>query len=112
MMIMKIKKEKCAKNCFIKGKLKIEDYKTCLGAIWRGNEISYLENNTVHADSLKEDDNDFIKNNRLILKSQKRFESINTMYSAKNVALSANNEKRTQPIDSIKIYLYIEQINW
>ena len=33
MMIMKIKKEKCAKNCFIKGKLKIEDYKTCLGAI-------------------------------------------------------------------------------
>ena len=33
------------------------------------------------------------------------------MYSAKNVALSANNEKRIQPIDSIKIYLYIEQIN-
>ena len=46
-------KAKDSKNCFIKRKLKFENYKNCLEAIQLKNEISYLENNKINIDSIK-----------------------------------------------------------
>ena len=58
-------KWKGTKKCFIKRKLKFEDYKNCLEAAQIGNEINHLEKKTA-ADSLKEDHKEFIKNNKLV----------------------------------------------
>ena len=59
------------------------------------------------ADSLRENREEFIKNNRLILNSKQRFwsEKHNVFTEeAKKIALSANNDERIQLIDSIKTY--------
>ena len=50
-----------------------------------------------------------LKNNKLILKSQKRFKSKrnNVFTGAVNkIALSASNDKRIQSVDSIETYAY------
>ena len=50
-----------------------------------------------------------MKNNKLILKSQKRFRSENHYIFTEEVnknALSANHDKRTQSSDSIETYAY------
>ena len=50
-----------------------------------------------------------MKNNKVILKSQKRFRSENHYIFTEEVnknALSANHDKRTQSIDSIETYAY------
>ena len=59
----------------IKRKLKFEDYENCLEAAQIGNKINHLENNKIDVDSLKEDHKEFIKSNKLILKTQQRFRS-------------------------------------
>ena len=59
----------------IKRKLKFEDYENCLEAAQIGNKINHLENNKTDVDSLKEDHKEFIKSNKLILKTQQRFRS-------------------------------------
>ena len=68
-------KAKVKKNCFIKWNLKFEDYKNCLEAAQIGNEINHLEKNKIETDKLKKDHKEFIKNNKLMLKTQKRFKS-------------------------------------
>ena len=65
------KKAKDTKKCFIKRKLKFEGYKNCLEAAQIENKIKHLEKNKIDVDSPKE----FIKNNRLILKTKQRFKS-------------------------------------
>ena len=60
-------------------------------------------------DSLKENYKEFIKNNRLILKSQQRFKSKKPNVCTEEVskiALRANNEKKIQTIDSVESYAY------
>ena len=59
------------KTCsyFIKRKLKFEDYKHFLEATQFENKINQLEKNNVDVDSLRENHRDFIKSNKLILKS-------------------------------------------
>ena len=64
------KKENGSKKCTIKRKLKFTDYKICLEAPQIENKISHLEKIKIDADSLKEDHKEFIKNNKLILKTQ------------------------------------------
>ena len=39
------------------------------------NKINHLERNENYTDSLKKDHKEFIKNNKLILKTQQRFKS-------------------------------------
>ena len=59
------------KTCsyFIKRKLEFEDYKHFLEATQFENKINQLEKNNVDVDSLRENHRDFIKSNKLILKS-------------------------------------------
>ena len=59
--------------------------------------------------SLKEDHKEFIKNNRLILKTQQRFISEkHNVYTEEinKIALSSNDDKRIQSIDSIVTWIW------
>ena len=67
-----MKKEKNTKNCVKRIKLKSEDYKNCLEAVQIENKINHFD-----LDSLKNDHKEFIKNSKLILKTQERFRSEN-----------------------------------
>ena len=99
-------KAKGTKKCAIKIKLKFEDYKNCLELDQAENKMNHLEENKVDADSLKEDRKEFIKNNKLILKTKQRFRSgkHNVFTEEINkVALSSNYDKIIQPIHYIEI---------
>ena len=66
----------------------------------------YLTN---YVDSLKKDQKEFIKNNKLILKTQQRFRSEKHNVFTKEInkiALSSNDDKRIQLIDLIKTYAH------
>ena len=105
---MKTKKQETQK-CVIKRKLKFKDYKSCLEAAQIENKINHLEKNKIVVDCLKEDQSEFIKNNKLILKTQQRFrsEKHNVFTEEINkIALSSNDDKRMQSIDSIETYAY------
>ena len=99
------KKAKDKKMYVIKGNLKFQDYKNYLGETQIENKIDHLEKIKIDVDSLKE----FIKNNKVILKKQQRLRSekhnIFTEEINKN-ALSSNDDKRMQSIDSIETYAY------
>ena len=101
MTVVKIKKAKGTKKCVIKRKLKFENYKNCLEATQLEND---LERNKIELNSIKE----FIKNNQSILKIQQRFKSerrnVFTEEINKTAALSSNDDKRMQSIDSIETY--------
>ena len=59
--------------------------------------------------SLKKDHKEFIKNNKLILKTQQRFKSErhNAFTGETNkITLSSNNDKKMKSIDSIETYAY------
>ena len=58
---------------------------------------------------LKKDNKEFIKNNKLILKTQQRFKSERHNAFTKEInkiPLSSNDDKRMQSIDSIETYPY------
>ena len=69
------KNAKGTKKCVIKRKLKFQDYKNCLEECQIENKTNPLEKHKIEKDSLKEDQKEFVKNNKLILKTQQRFES-------------------------------------
>ena len=99
------KKAKRTKKCIIKRKFKFQDYKNGLETAQIENKINHLEKNKINADSLKE----FIKNNKLILKTQQRFKSErhNVFTEEINkIALSSNDDKRMQSIDSVETYAH------
>ena len=102
---MKIRRKEEQKLCVIKRELKFEDYKYCLEETQLGNKINHLKN-TVDVKSLRENKKEFIK---LILKSQQRFRSEKQNVfteEVKRIALSANDDKRIQTIDSTETYLF------
>ena len=104
---MKIKKKKAQKKCDIKRKLKFEDYKTCSEASHIKNKINHLEKFKIDAVSFKEVHKKFIKNNKLILKTQQRFKSERHNVFTKEInkfALSSNDDKRMWSIDLIETY--------
>ena len=79
----------------------------CLEAAKIENKINHLEENKIDVDSLKEDQTEFIKSNKLILKTKQRFQSQkhNVFTEEINkIALSSNDDKRIQSIDSIEAY--------
>ena len=69
-------KEKSTKRCAIKRKLKFEDYKNCLQATQLENKIKHVKKNEIDVNSFKKDYKDFIKNNKLILKTLQSLESV------------------------------------
>ena len=68
----KDKKAKDTKKCAIKTKLKFQDYKNCLEVAQTQRKINYLRKKKIDVDSLKEDQKEFVKNNKLILKKVKK----------------------------------------
>ena len=55
MMVVKIKKAKNTKKCFIKRKLKFENYKKCFKfkATQFDKKINYLQKNKIYVDRIK-----------------------------------------------------------
>ena len=73
------------------------------------NEINYLGKNKLDVDSLKENHKEFIRKNRLILKSPKKFRTLKHYLFTEEInkiALSADNDKIIKSIDSIQTYAY------
>ena len=68
------KKAKDIKKCFIKRKIKFANYINCLEATQHENKINHLEKK-IDIDSVKKSHKEFVKNNKLILKTQQRFKS-------------------------------------
>ena len=72
-------------------------------------KINYLGKNGINVNSLKKYHKEFIKNYKLLLKARQRFKSerLNVFTEENNnIALSSNNHKRIQSIDSIETYAY------
>ena len=92
----------------IKRKLKFGDYKNCLEAVQIENKINHLEKNKNDVDSFNEDHKEYIKNNKLILKTQQRFRSKKHALTQEinKIAFSSDDDKRIQSIDSIETYAY------
>ena len=57
-------------------------------ANWLENKISYLENNKIDVNSLKENYKGFLKDNRLVLKSKQRFGSKKNNVLTKEVKIN------------------------
>ena len=64
------KKANNTEKCVIERKLKFQNYKNCLEAAQTENKINDFEKNKIVVDNLKEERKEFIKNNKLILKTQ------------------------------------------
>ena len=62
-------------KCVRKRKLKLKIKKNCLDANQFEKERNYLEKNKLPVDILRQNHEEFIRNNRLTLKSQQRFGS-------------------------------------
>ena len=94
-------KAKDTKKCFMKN-LKFEGYKKCLEAAEIKSNIKHFKKYKIQAYSLKEDQNEFINNNKLILEQNKDLK-------VKAIRLlSSNDNKRMQlkTNDSIDTYVY------
>ena len=99
------KKARSTKKCVIK----FGDYKYCLEATQLESKINKLEKNKLCVDCLTENSKEFLKNNKLISKLQKRFrsEKYNVFPEEVNkIALCGNNDRGIQSIDSIETYAY------
>ena len=69
------KTSKGTKKFVIKRKLKFKNYKNYLEANQLHNKINYVAKNEIKVDNLKKDHKEFIRNNKLILKTQQSFRS-------------------------------------
>ena len=71
--------------------------------------MNHPEENEVNVNSLRENHEKIMKNNKLVLKSQQRFRSEKHNVFTEEVSkivLSANDNKRIQSIDSTETYAY------
>ena len=104
------KKAKRTKKCVIKRKTKFENYKNCLEATQLESKMNHLEKNKIDVDRIKENLKEFIRINKSILKTQQRFKSERHNVFTEDInkmALSSNDDKRMQSIDSIETYAYV-----
>ena len=76
-MVKRLKKKrvKGTKKCVIKRELKFKHYEDCNKANQLNNTVKCLEKNGVNTYVLKENYEEFIANNQLMLKTQQRFKS-------------------------------------
>ena len=89
--------------------LKFQAYKNCLEAAQIDRKINYLRKNKIVEDSLQEDQKDFVKNNKMILKTQQGFKSEKHNVFTEGIdkiALNSNDDRQMRPIDSIDRYAY------
>ena len=89
--------------------LKYQDYKNYLKVSQILNKVNYLEKKGINVDIPKEDKKEFMIKNRLILKTQQRLKSEkhNVFIEEINkIALSSNDDKIIQSIDSVETYAY------
>ena len=99
---------KGTKTCFIKRKLKSQDYRNYLEVSEIERKTNHLEKNKINVDSLK-DQKEFIKNNKLILKTQQIFKSErHNVFTGEisKIASSSNGNKKIQLIDLVETYAY------
>ena len=102
-------KVKDTKKHVIKRKIKFKDYKNCLKTTHLENKINQLEKNKVNIIILRESHNEFIKDNKLILKKQQRSESErhnDFTEEIDKIALSSNDDRKIQSVHSVKTYAY------
>ena len=102
------KKAKGTKKCVIKRKLNLENYKNCLEATEIENKKNYLKKIKLTLIVLK-NHKEFTKNNKSILKTLQRFKSErHNVFTQEidKIALSLNDEKRMQSVDSIETYAF------
>ena len=105
----KDKRAKGTKKCVIKRKLTFKNYKSCLESTKLENKINHLEKSKTDIGHIKKINKKFIRNNKLILKTQQRFISekhIIFTEEINKIALSSNNDKIMQSIDSIETYAH------
>ena len=103
---MKVKKQKAQKTVSQEENLHFKIINTQLQAAQIENKINHLEKNEIVLNSSKEDKKKFVKNNKLILKIQEKLRSeTHNVFTEeiKKIALSSNDDKRTQLIDSIEL---------
>ena len=101
--MIKIKKRK--EQRVIKRKLKFQDHKNCLEVVQIERNIKYLEKKKINVDILKEDQKEFVKNNKLISKIQQIFKSeMHNVFTEviNKIPLSSNDDKRMRSIDLIE----------
>ena len=104
MTVVKIKKTKDTKMYVIKRRLKFENYGTCLEGTELENTISHLGKNKIDVDIVKKDHKGFIK---IIATQRFKIGKHNAFTEEINkIALSSNDNKRLQSIDSIEAYTY------
>ena len=100
---MKIKNKRHKKVYRKKRKLKFKFYKDCLKATQLENKTNQIKNNNFNTESLRENHNEVIKNNKLILKTQPRFKSeMHNVFTEEiyKTQLSSNDDKRIESIYS------------
>ena len=113
-MVVKTKKQKAQKMCVIKRELKFKDYRNRLKANQLENKINQQEKTRLNTESFKENHNEFIKNNKLILKTQQRFKSErHNVFTDKinKIALSSNDDERIRSIDLVETYAHETSID-
>ena len=99
MSLVKIKKEKTQKTVSLIANLNLKIIKIVSKQLNLRIKQTIQKTKEIDTDSPKKDDKEFIKNNRLILKTQKRFknERHNIFTQEINkIALSLNDDKRVQ----------------
>ena len=104
MTVVKINKQRTQKKCVIKRKLKFQNYKNCLESAPLDNKI-----NKINIECLKKHNKKFIRNNKLILKTQQRFKSERHNVFTEEInqtASSSNDDKRMQSFNSVGTYKY------
>ena len=103
------KKAKGTKTCVIKRKPTFKDYKNSLEVAQLENKINHLQKSKIDLYTLEKDQKQFIKANKLILKTQQRFrsEKHNIFTEEINeIALSSNDNKKMQSTHLVEIYAY------
>ena len=88
-----------------KKKFKFEDYKNYLETTQLENKIIHINNNKTDVKSLIEHPKNFLKNKKIILKSQQKLKSkrYNVFTEEINkITLSSNNDKWIQLIDTVE----------
>ena len=100
------------KKYVIKRNIKFGNYKYCLEATQTENEINHLKKSNWHRQYSQRNHKEFIKNNKLLLKSQQRFksESHNVFIEEINkIALSSNENKSVKSINSIETFFSVKR---
>ena len=78
----------------------------CLEATQLENKVNHLERNKIDVCRIKKDSTEFIKDNKLILKTQESERHNVFTEKINKIALSSNDDKKIQSVDLIEAYAY------